>query len=59
MRYDLCGACAAKLAEAYELRKVEQPADNKITCAHCRKRRYGAKYELMTRKEDDNETNPV
>lgn len=22
MRYDLCGACAAKLEEAYELRKV-------------------------------------
>lgn len=51
MRYDLCGACAAKLGEAYALRKIEQPADNKIACAHCRKRRHGAKYELMTRKD--------
>lgn len=52
MRYDLCGACAAKLSESYELRKIEHPADNKITCAHCRRRRYGAKYELLPRKED-------
>ena len=52
MRYDLCGACAAKLGEAYALRKIEQPADNKITCAHCGKRRYCGKYELLPKKED-------
>lgn len=51
MRYDLCGACAAKMMESYKLKELERPADNKITCAHCRKRRHGAKYELMTRKE--------
>ena len=51
MRYELCGACAAKLEEAYELRKIVQPTDNKITCAHCRRRRYGAKYEMLPKKE--------
>ena len=51
MRYDLCGACAAKLSESYELQKIECQKDNKITCAHCRKRRYGAKYELLPKKE--------
>lgn len=51
MRYDLCGACAAKLNESYKLKVLERQADNKITCAHCRKRRYGAKYELLPKKE--------
>lgn len=47
MKYDLCGECAAKMEAAYRLKKLERPADNKITCAHCKRRRYGGKYELL------------
>lgn len=51
MRYDLCGACAAKMKESYKLKELERPADNKITCAHCGRRRYGGKYELLPKME--------
>lgn len=52
MRYDLCGACAAKLKESYKLKELERPADNKITCARCGRWRYCRKYELLPKKED-------
>ena len=44
---DLCGACAAKLSTAYTVRKVCGGVDNKITCAECSRRRYGATYEIV------------
>lgn len=46
----LCGDCAAKLAEGYKLTQLPRPANDKITCAHCGHRRYGATY-MVSRKE--------
>lgn len=48
--YDLCGRCAAELREAYTLVKLQGGVNQKITCAHCGKRRYGATYRLEPRK---------
>lgn len=49
--YDLCGCCAAELLEAYTLVKPKGGVVNqKITCAHCGKRRYGTTYRLEPRK---------
>lgn len=50
-RIDLCGKCAAKLREAYNLTKIAGGVDNKITCSQCEKRRYGATYELEKKKK--------
>jgi len=51
---DLCGICAALLGNAYSVRKVSGGVDNKVTCANCGKRRYGASYEVkkMPRRVD-------
>lgn len=43
---DLCGACAEMLREGYDLKRVAGGVDNKITCAHCGRRRYGATYTM-------------
>lgn len=59
MKYELCGACAAKIEEAYRMNlggafrliRLERPADNKIRCARCGRRRYGGKYELLPKME--------
>jgi len=45
-KMDLCGICAALLGNAYSVCKVSGGADNKVTCANCGKRRYGASYEV-------------
>ena len=57
VKYDLCGACAAKMKEAYKLKELERPADNKITCDRCGRRRYGGKYELLPKMEDRRDEN--
>ena len=49
-KYDLCGACAEELKEGYALKKISGGVDNKVTCSHCGRRRYGGTYEL-TKKE--------
>lgn len=43
---DLCGKCAAMLREGYDLKRVAGGVDHKVTCSHCGKRRYGAKYAI-------------
>lgn len=43
---ELCGACAEMLREGYDLKRVAGGVDNKITCAHCGRRRYGATYTM-------------
>lgn len=50
--FELCGKCAEQLKSGYELRRVAGGVDNKITCAHCGKRRYGASYELEKKSEE-------
>ena len=52
MRYDLCGACAAKMKVLYKIKVLERPADNKIRCARCGRRWHGGKYELLPMEED-------
>lgn len=46
----LCGRCAGLLQEGYSLKKIAGGVDNKITCENCRRRRYGATYELSKKK---------
>lgn len=50
--FELCGKCAEQLKSGYELRRVAGGVDNKITCAHCGKRWYGASYELEKKSEE-------
>ncbi len=49
-KMELCGKCAALMADAYELRKVAGGADNKVTCANCGRRRYGGTYETAAKR---------
>lgn len=50
MQHDLCQKCAEIMKEGYILKRIRGGVDNKVTCAQCGKRRYGATYEL-TKKE--------
>lgn len=43
---DLCGTCAAKMEDGYKLVQLPRPANNKIFCGLCRRKRYGATYEV-------------
>lgn len=51
MKYDLCGKCAHELEYAYQMRPLDRKKDEKVVCAHCKKKRYGGKYELLPKKE--------
>lgn len=46
---ELCGICAGKMAEGYKLRQLPRPANNKIFCGLCQRKRYGATYEVTKR----------
>ena len=46
---DLCGICAAKMEDGYKLVQLPRPANNKIFCGLCRRKRYGATYEVKKR----------
>ena len=50
MKYDLCGKCAHELREAFELKPLARAVDEKIVCAHCKRKRYGGKYELLPKR---------
>lgn len=44
---DLCGTCAAKMQDGYKLtQQFPRPANNKIFCAMCRRKRYCATYQV-------------
>lgn len=44
---DLCGACEAQLkADGRDVRVVFGAANQKVTCAICGRRRYGAKFSV-------------
>lgn len=45
-KVDLCGTCAAKMTEGYKLVQLPRPANNKIFCGLCQRKRYGATYEV-------------
>ena len=46
---ELCGQCAGKMAEGYKLKQLPRPANNKIVCGLCQRKRYGATYEVTKR----------
>ena len=45
-KIDLCGTCAAKMGNGYKLVQLPRPANNKIFCGLCQRKRYGATYEV-------------
>ena len=46
MNRTLCRPCAEKLKQHKQVRFVSGGRDNKITCAECGCRRYGALYDV-------------
>ena len=44
---DLCKPCAVIRGMSQKLKQVHYGVDNKITCADCGRRRYGATYEVV------------
>lgn len=53
---ELCTPCAEKMKEGYRLQQLLRPANNKVTCGLCGKRRFGAKYiatKIIRRREKD------
>ena len=45
--YNLCKPCAeAKKAKGYTVKMVSHSVDQKIICRACKKRRFGATYEV-------------
>lgn len=44
---ELCYPCCVKLGDHFTLKKVREVVDKKITCAECRRRRFGAVYEVL------------
>lgn len=47
---DLCGECAEKMKDGFDVKQLPKPANNKITCGHCGRRRYGGTYEISKKK---------
>lgn len=43
---DLCGTCAAKMEEGYKLVQLPRAVNQKVFCGLCRRKRYGATYEV-------------
>ena len=50
VKIELCCPCAAKMETMYELKQIPRPANNKIFCVLCERRRYGATYEVIRKK---------
>ena len=42
----LCGRCEAFYRERFEVREVRHSVNEKVTCDHCGRRRYGATFEI-------------
>lgn len=47
----LCYPCYLDHARAFELTEIKAPANKKITCDGCGKRRFGAVYAVGAKKE--------
>ena len=47
-QYDLCRPCLEELrAEGKKFRLIKGGSNNKVTCVCCKRKRYGASYELV------------
>lgn len=53
MTIELCDSCAVALEEGYILTRIACRVDNKIICACCCRRRYGATYEATPRRQKE------
>ena len=50
-QYDLCRPCLEELrAEGKKFRLIKGGSNNKVVCVRCKRRRYGASYELAKEK---------
>ena len=52
---DLCTPCAAVIGEGYTLKMILRGINNKITCGHCNRRRFGATYEIESKRKKEPE----
>ena len=56
---ELCYECTQKMQEGYRLQQLPRPANNKITCGLCGRRRFGATYVatkiIRRRKKEETE----
>lgn len=52
---DLCTPCAAVIGEGYTLKVIRRGVNNKITCGHCNRRRFGATYEIEPKRKKKSE----
>lgn len=43
---ELCGSCAAKMENGYKLVRLPRAVNQKVFCGLCRRKRYGATYEV-------------
>lgn len=52
VKYDLCRPCLEELrAEGKKFRLIRGGSNHKVDCVCCKRRRYGASYELVKEKE--------
>lgn len=55
---ELCHDCMEKMQEGYRLQQLPRPTNNKITCALCGRRRFGATYvatKIIRRRKKETE----
>ena len=52
MKKELCVPCSIELGKTKEVTKVGYRRE-KITCAECKRRRFGGLYEVKNRKEQN------
>lgn len=51
-QYDLCRPCLEELrAEGKKFHLIKGGSNNKVTCVCCKRKRYGASYELVSQKD--------
>ena len=46
MKKNLCTPCAMELTEKRSVQLISRGADQKVTCDHCGRRRFGGTYEV-------------
>ena len=43
---ELCSKCAAIMADGYKIKQLPRPANHKVFCEMCQRKRYGASYQV-------------
>ena len=52
-RMELCGRCVALIRDKYFVKLVDRPSNHKVTCQHCKRRRYGGVYDVAPQEKRD------